>query len=234
MLGCLLSLTGGGLAIWFLRSGENHHVVKAAQAMDGDAMREDMKAAEAVALDFLKETDPAKRLQWVRNAEEVKEQLVKYPEEARSEVGEIEKVLGHQLEGTRSVTGFVVAFPSGNLRLLEVVGTPEGPRVDWDSYARYGSASWGDLWSGNSKQAVMRGFASRRPSGHEPFEDQGKWTCFRMIGPELPRAALGFAQVGHVRKEMMLFEIIRCLAVGWIIGERDVEDDWMKRVESFR
>lgn len=167
-------------------------------------------------------------------------------------------VLGHQMDGERSVTGFVVAFLSGNLRLLEIVGTPEGPRDDWDAYARYGSASWEDLWSGTAERAVVRVFCEPTTERPEPFEDQTKWTCLRMSGPELPRAALGFAQVGHVREVMMkqvvlgtpnyrqrftleivrhdgkdepLYEITRCLAVGWIIGERDVENEWMKRVE---
>jgi len=46
---------------------------------------------------FLAETDPAKRLQWVCNAEEMKARLAEYPEEARSVVGELDKVLGHQM-----------------------------------------------------------------------------------------------------------------------------------------
>jgi hypothetical protein len=258
MSGLLLLLAGGALGTWLVKRGEEHQAARVAPTEDGDKMREGLEAAEVVARAFLKETDPARRLQWVRNADEVKARLAEYPEEVRSGPGGIEKVLGHQMDGERSVTGFVVAFPSGNLRLLEVVGTPDGPRVDWDAYARYASASWEDLWSGNAKQAVVRVFCEPSTERPEPFEDQGKWICFRMSGPELPQAALGFAAVGSVREAKMkqvilgtpnyrqrftleiarhegkdepLFEITRCLAVGWIIGERDVEDEWMKRVE---
>lgn len=211
--------------------------------------------ADAVARAFLKETDPAKRLQWVCNAEEVKTRIGEYPEEARSAVGEIEKMLGHQEDGGRTLTGFVVKFSTGNVRLLEVVGTAEGPRVDWDAYARHGTASWEDLLSGKAKQAVVRVFCEPATERPEPFEDQGKWTCFRMSSPDLPQASLGFAAVGSVREGKMkqvilsapkyrqrftleivrhegedepFFEITRCMAVGWIMGERDVEDEWAK------
>ena len=253
MSGCLLLLAGGALGIWFMRGGEEHQLAMAAPAVDGDAMRDGLEAAEAVARAFLAETDPAKRLQWVRNADAVKARLEDYPEEARGEVGEIQRVLGHQMDGGRSVTAFVVAFPSGNLRLLEIVGTPEGPRVDWDAYARYGTSSWVDLWSGKAERAVVRVFCEPSTERPKPFADQDKWTCFRMSGPDLPQAALGFAEVGSVREAKMkqvvlgtpnyrqrftleivrhegegepLFEIARCDAVGWIVGERPVERDW--------
>lgn len=227
----------------------------AANAQVADELSVGLEAAEAVAHAFLREPDPAKRLQWVCNADEVKVRLAEYPEEARTAVGEIEKVLGHQMDEGRSVTGFVVAFPSGNLRLLEVVGTPDGPRVDWDAYARYGTASWEELWTGKAQNAVVRVFCEPATERPAPFEDQGKWTCFRMSSPDLPQAAQGFAQVGTMREKMMksvvlstpnyrqrfvieitrhagkdepLFEITRCLAVGWVRGERDVEDEWGK------
>ena len=32
--------------------------------------------------------------------------------------------------------------------------------------------------------------------------------------------------VRHEGKDEPLFEITRCLAVGWILGERDVEETW--------
>jgi hypothetical protein len=240
-----------GLLALLLWPGEK----KAPHQAPPNELQAGMKAAEAVARSFLKETDPAKRLQWVRNADEVKERLMEYPEEARSEAGGIEKVLGHQMDGGRSVTGFVVEFSSGNLRLLEVVGTVEGPRVDWDAYARYGSASWEDLWSGEAKRAVVRVFCEPSTERPEPFEDQGKWTCFRMSSPDLPQAVLGFTEAGSVRDVMMKrvilgtpnyrqrftlevvrhagrdephFEITRCLAVGWVTSDPAVEEIWEK------
>lgn len=218
-----------------------------------DGIREELDSAETVAQAFLKEADPTKRLKWVLNAEEVGSRLAEYPEEARAGVGEIQKVLGHQGDGAVPVTAFVVAFPTGNLRLLEVIGTPDGPRVDWDAYARYNTASWEDLLSGKAETAVVRVFCEPSSERPDPFADQGRWTGFRLSSPELPHAALGFADVGSVRDKMMkqvilgtpnyrqrfvleivrregkeepLFEIRRCMAVGWILGEKPVEETW--------
>jgi hypothetical protein len=232
------------------------NMIQATPALANEVIREELDTAETVAQAFLKEALPAKRLQWVRNAEEVKERLAEYPEEARAGVGEIQKVLGHQGDGANPVTGFVVAFPSGNVRLLEVVGTADGPRVDWDAYARYGTASWEDLWAGKAEHALVRVFCEPSSERPEPFGDQGRWTCFRLSSPDLPQAALAFAEVGSVRegnmkhlilgspnyrqrfvleivrhqgKDEPLFEIRRCMAVGWILGERPVEETWEVR-----
>lgn len=223
---------------------------------DDDGMREELDTAETVARAFLKETDPTKRLEWVRNAEEVKARLAEYPEEARAGLGEIQKVLGHQGDGANKITAFVVAFPSGSVRLLEVTATPDGPRVDWDAYARYGTASWEDIWADKAETAVVRVFCEPSSERPEPFADQGRWTGFRLSSPELPHAALGFAEVGSVRegnmkhlilgspnyrqrfvleivrhqgKDEPLFEIRRCMAVGWMLGERPVEETWEVR-----
>lgn len=252
MGGCLLLLAGSALGLWFLRFKEGSEAVRSIPVAS-DEIRAGLDAAEAVARAFLAETDPAKRLQWVRNADAVDMRLAEYPDDARREIGQIEKVLGHQMDGGRAVTGFVVAFPSGNLRLLEVVGTPDGPKVDWDAYARYGTASWEDLWSGKAPRAVVRVFCEPATEAQEPFADREKWTAFRLSSPDLPQLALGFAKIGTVREAMMkkvvlgspryrqrfvlevvrhegaheaLFEITRCLAVGWSLDERPVEEVW--------
>lgn len=250
--GVLALLAVGGMALW-LRPDESTTISETGQA--GDGLRGGLEAAEKIARGFLAESDPAKRLQLVCNAEDVKARLAEYPEEALSAEAEIEKTLGHQMDGGRSVSGFVVAFPSGNLRLLEVVSTPDGPKVDWDAYARYGSASWADLCSGKAIRAVVRVFCEPATERPEPFADQSKWTCFRLSSPDMPQAALGFATVGSAREARMrqvvldspnyrqrfvleivrhegkdepLFEITRCLAVGWILGERDMEEMWQE------
>lgn len=216
-------------------------------------LRMELEAAEAVARAFLAERDPEKRLKRVRNAESVRGRMGEYSEEARSAPGRIDKVIGHGSADGRQVTAFAVAMPSGGIRLLEVVWTPEGPRVDWDAYARHGTASWEDLWSGKAERAVVRVFCEPSTERPAPFDDRETWTCFRMSGPDLPQMALAFAKVGSAREAMMkkvilgtpryrqrfvlevvlheggsepLFEIAHCLAVGWILGEHAVEEDW--------
>ena len=127
-------ITAVGLAVWLERGekwGDTKEKIQTAPMDASAAIRKELDTAETVARAFLKESDPATRLHWVRNAEEVKARLAEYPEEARDGLCEIQKVLGHQGEGANKITAFVVAFPSGSVRLLEVVATPDGPQVDW-------------------------------------------------------------------------------------------------------
>lgn len=258
----LILLIVGLVAMGWLRkeddSNSAQNNVYLAPSEDADGIRERLDAAQSVALAFLKETDPSKRLKWVCNAEEVQTRLNEYSEEARVGIGEIEKMLGHQGDGANPITAFVVKFPSGNVRLIELVGTPDGPRVDWDAYARYGTASWGDLFSGRKEKALVRVFCEPSSERWPKSEDQDKWTSFRLSSPDLHQVALGFAEVGSVRETMMKkvilgspnyrqrfvlevvrhegkdeahFEITRCLAVGWIQGKQDLEALWQSELQ---
>ncbi|MCH7225820.1 hypothetical protein MLD59_06725 [Verrucomicrobiaceae bacterium E54] len=243
---------GIGLAVMLWPRGEGEIHAAAAPVAE---VRNALEEAEAVAQAFLAGSGMEERLRWVRNAEEVRNRVADYPSAARSEVGEIEKMIGHG-GGT---TAFAVALPSGEVRLLEVVDTPEGPRVDWDAYARHGTATWEDLWSGKAERAVVRVFCEPSTEYPEPFDDWERWTTFRLSSPDMGRVALGFAEIGTVREEMMkkvvlgsaryrqrfvlevvrhegagepLFEIVKCRAVGWIEGERPVEEIWAERPEA--
>ena len=207
--------------------------------------------AREVAEAFLAESDPQKRLQWVRNGEEVEEQWERYPDEARSRVGRIQGILGHQVTDGKSMTGFLVKLGSGNERLLEVVGPPEAPKVDWDAYACHSTVDWREVLGGEVKKAEVRVFCEPCAEAPPPFEDQSKWTCFRMRHTDFPGIVLGFAEVGSLREGMMkqivlgapncrqrfvleltrhsdggaLYEITRCLAVGWV-ETADLEAKW--------
>lgn len=249
MLGVLGLLGAAGLILALgLKSRGTHEAAGGRPTeVPGNELRTELEAAEAVARAFLAAGDPQERLKWVRDAEAVRGRVSAYPEEARVGRGEIDKVIGHGSTNGRTVTAFAVAMPSGEMRLLEVVGTPDGPRVDWDAYALHGTASWEDLWSGKAQRAVVRVFCEPATEHPVPFEIRDAWTCFRMSSPDLPQMALGFAKTGTELESMMkkvvlgtpryrqrfvlevlrhegtsepLFEITRCLAVGWIVDEQ--------------
>jgi hypothetical protein len=237
--------------VWVLANPGGSAISSYPAAVEGnDGIRAGMESAEEVARAFLAEADPGKRLRWVRDAEAVRGRLTDYPSAALSEPGEIDKIIGHN----ESATAFAVKLPSDEIRLLEVVETPDGPRVDWDAYARHGTASWEDLWSGEAQRAVVRVFCEPSTEKPEPFDDPARWTGFRLGSPDMGQVALAFAEVGTVREAMMkkvvlasprfrqrftlevvrhegedepLFEITKCVAVGWIEGERAIEDQWV-------
>lgn len=249
----LLLAALAGVGHWMRKTEQAEATVVKYQA---DDLGDGIEAAEKVVAAFLAEADPAKRLQWVRHPEQVSARFMSYPEDQRMALGKVDRMLGHQTDGGRTLTGFVVSFPSGNLGLLEVVGTPDGPRVDWDAFARYGTASWDGLLSGEAERAQVRVFCQPSTESPAPFDVPEKWTPFSLTSPDLPQGVLGFTQVGSVRDTMMkqvvlgtpnyrqrftleilrhegkngpLFEITRCIAVGWVTEEQAVEELWSKQ-----
>jgi hypothetical protein len=228
------------------------------QGSDSEALEGSILSAEKVARAFLNESDSQKRLQWVRNGKEVAKHLGRYAEEALShEPVQLER-RGQQVDDDAGLekTGFAARFASGSFRLLNVVATPEGQRVDWDSYARYCSASWEHLLSGKESSAEVRVFVSPGDYHNGPFSNAAEWTCFRLMSPDLPegRDVFAYAAIGSSRETQLrrivlraaqfrqhmtlqiesreapggerLFEITRVLALGWVRGPRDIEDDW--------
>lgn len=246
----MVLMVGGGA--WYLQKLGNEKTGGApvispdrSVANDDGEIRREMASAEEVAQKFLRLSEEEARLRWVRNPERVRSKLWKFSREALRELGRIEKMIGHASVGGREVTAFAVALDSGEVRLLEVVEMPEGPRVDWEAYARYGTASWEELWSGKMEEAEVRVFCQPSTEAPEPFSDRKVWTAFRLSSPDLPQVVLGFARVGseeeaqmkqvilkspkyrqrfilkvkrHEGEEEPVFEITELVAVGWIEG----------------
>jgi hypothetical protein len=272
VLGVVFSLVIVSAAVWYIRFGKNRtgsqpavtaakpKVTAALEAPpDTDLLELSYLAADKVARAFLAEPDEEKRLKWVRDPDEVRKRMSTYPEEARSAVGSIQDMLDHNGEGVGALTKFSVSFPSGGTRLLDVVSTYQGSKVDWDAYARYGTAGWTELQSGVAKQAMVRVFCEPCPLPVKPFGKEGEWTCYRIVSPELPQWVLGYVRAGSVdevkmKKAMQMmpdlrerfvldvvrhelegesvFEITKCLAVGWVVmGDKE---EWVEIQETRR
>ena len=73
---------------------------------------------------------------------------------------------------------------SGGRRLLYVVGTDEGPRVDWDAYVRYGTAAWELFLQGEVAEATVRVFPSASDYFDGSFKDREKWSAYALKSPE--------------------------------------------------
>lgn len=183
-----------------------------------------IQLAEEVAHAFLTENDPQRRLPWARENEAVALRLQAYAEEARSDVPVAWEPHGHHMENGLAKTAFAVRFKAGGFRLLEVVETAKGLRVDWDGYARYCSENWEDLLSGKDGSAEFRRWYGKKwgkdllsgkagaaevrvfvsPGDHYnvPFEAADQWTCFRLMSPDLPESedVFAYAEAGSTRQ----------------------------------
>ena len=235
-IGCL------GVVCW----GVLNSLGRSVRVKEDDGLMARILNAEELAHAFIEETNVEKRLSYALNPEGVRGHLTSYTEQARSHPAQELKAMGHSEHGGRAVSSFAVKFADGSFRMLSIVQTDDGTKVDWDSYARYCSASWEDLFSGGAEEAEVRVFA--RPGdyyvGH--FRDRGQWTCFKLETPDCDRSIYAYAPAGsdlskrmqayvmksrNFRQHMTLkirteaesgkegqFVIEELLAMGWVKG----------------
>lgn len=57
----------------------------------------------------------------------------------------------------------------------------------------------------------------------------GEWRLLEVDGTPDYRQCFVLEIVRHDGKEEPLFEITRCMAVGWMLEAREVEKEWMER-----
>lgn len=189
-----LVLTGWGITM--LVGSDPDRSVKLAPLEEDDGLGKRMLSADEVARSFASETDEEKRLSYVRTPDVIKQHLPNYPEQARSHPAKEIKLMGHRELNGSAVTAYAAAFEDGSFRMLAVVQTDDGPKVDWDGYARYCSASWEDLVSGKAVDAEVRVFV--RPGDYHvgQFRDRQKWTCFKLETPDSDRSIYAYAPAG--------------------------------------
>lgn len=226
----------------------------AAAGADSPALPEFSRPPREIAEAFLAAGDPRERLQWVRNPEAVAGRMDSYPEEALSHP--VDKLVPMGQASTRDLrfARFNARFPGNRHRLLCVIPTGEGPKVDWDAYARYGSADWESILGGAAREAEVRVFLKSEEYYNYAFRDDSVWQGYKLTTPDsgelihayvrrdstrgrLLAAALPKNRVKPQRMTLTIsslegshqhrqFEIVRVHAVGWVRAAEDVEDDW--------
>lgn len=128
------------------------------------------------------------RLRWVRNPRQAGPLMKAFFEDGP---GASEKVLSIRampatVSGDLLYEEFQVDIDGKPGRLLSVSIDPAGAKVDFESYARHGSASWEDLISGKVAEAeeirVMLQMSGYYLHG---FSDERKWQHFKATTPDL-------------------------------------------------
>lgn len=133
-----------------------------------------------VAQNFALSDSFEERLKWVRNPEIIRSQRDHYDPSALNVPASIIKSIGAFGEAKSKYYSYAAVFPSGNRRVIAVIGTDEGPRVDFDAYAALHSHPWEDIIAGKVKSARVR--VSIEPSRYNvrAFQDLTKWSAYRM------------------------------------------------------
>lgn len=198
--GVILSVFLGGFGWWFFnseatQSGPSSNAIITKPGISAHEVPEitlyDIPPA-TVAKNFALSNSVQERLEWARNPEEIVKRLSQYPEQARDTPASKVKHLSPITIGTLSYETFLAEFADGSRRFLCVVGTPHGPRVDWDAYARYGTASWEDILAGKISQATVRIFPELSTHYLRNYEDREKWLAIALSSPDLELPLYGY------------------------------------------
>lgn len=201
-LGCILLVVALIAGVIYWQSGGERKVDNEAVAVDqGDAEAkgevEKASPSETLVREFISETDVDKRLTMVRNPQLVKKHLGRYSDEALRSPGMNLLKLGMDESDGLIRECYSVSFQNGKRRLLNVLITDEGLKIDWDSYARYCSASWDTLSQDVGTTAELRVFAQPGNFYVNRYSDNEEWACFRLTNADWESAIYAYGQVGE-------------------------------------
>lgn len=141
-----------------------------------------------VAENFTRATTQAERLKWVRQPTEVEAAVLKFFSSANvtHQMGAKLEALGPASTGELIYERFGVKMADGTPRILSVVPTAAGARVDFKAYARYDSVPWEALLSGQAKEAgEMRIFIEKGDYYNFDFKHEVRWQSFIATSPDL-------------------------------------------------
>lgn len=150
------------------------------------ALENSLSALE-IAQAFTQEEDPEKRLKWCRHPEETKLLLSQFSPEALTEIPvEVTPMQGIITTSTGLLFHrFVATFANGNQRLIAIVFTKEGLQVDWETYARYGTASWSNILQAQVAEATVRVFIRKVNYYNYRYIDEDIWEAFEISSPDI-------------------------------------------------
>ncbi|MBU6171178.1 MAG: hypothetical protein KGQ87_06775 [Verrucomicrobia bacterium] len=140
---------------------------------------------------FLTARTHEERLRWIRRPEQVGPIMKKFFAEG---AGKDEKVINSKIiassdDGNFITDRFELTMNDGLPRMLCIVHCDGRALVDFESYARCGSATWDEILSGKVNKAErMRVFISNNYYYNFSFTDETKWISFLAKTPESPNS----------------------------------------------
>jgi hypothetical protein len=203
---------------------------------------------------FAYTTDPDERLKWVRNSKEVATHLSSYSKQALTQ--QPSKIMPMGIVNSRGLmfARFAARFSSGHPRLICVLQTPDGPKIDWDAYARYGTAHWDDILSGKAKKAQVRAFLEPAYYYSYFYRNDQLWQCYRLTSPDIDTTLYVYARTEKKSARLLArifpigsktlkritlsissegngysrrqFTIKKIHAIGWVRAAQDIEEVW--------
>lgn len=122
--------------------------------------------------------------------------LSEYPAQAIDEIPIKITRIATGNDGESLYPQYKATFAESPPRLIAVVPTPAGPRVDWDCYARYSSAPWEKILAGEAGEAEVRVTVKEEAYYNFAFRDDSKWVSYEIASLELDASLYGYAEKG--------------------------------------
>lgn len=147
----------------------------------------DLANVKKVAESFINTSDVEERLALCRHPEETRALLDSFAPQA---VSEIPVSLEHVALATSAVRSnysiFFVDFEDETRRVLFVINTPDGLRVDWQAYARHSEAEWEKILSGQVAEPVLvRVVGTPSTYYNYDYADDTQWAAYEVGVSEL-------------------------------------------------
>ncbi|MDB4569888.1 hypothetical protein N9Z95_02565 [Akkermansiaceae bacterium] len=159
-----------------------------------DATLFDIKALE-VAKKFILSEMVEERLKWVRSPEIIRERLDDYPAEVltRPPLKMVKFGTGVDPDFETVIFGVLVER-GGSRRFITMVATEDGPRVDWDAFARYCTESWEDIFAAKVEKAKVRVNVKLSDNFTGDYQDHDKWGCFELYSDDFDQPLHGYCE----------------------------------------
>lgn len=219
--------------------------------------------ARQLADDFAMSTNPQIRLRMCRYPDQISKRLDSYTESALSEPATQVTFIDVVDLGGIMAARFVAKFADNSSRLICIVATDNGLRVDWDCYARYNCKALPEMLGGNTQTAELRVFIKKSDYYNFSYKDDQQWTSFELESPDFEELVYAYSQKGTTTGKLLdaalsrmppgkglqvtlqisskqeshkrkQFNIDRVYAFGWVRPEQDIEDAYRAKLEVLR
>lgn len=217
--------------------------------------------ARQLARDFGMSTNPDVKLSMCRYKDQISKRLDHYPKQILTEAATEVTFMDVADLGGIMAARFVAKFPNNKSRLICVVSTENGLRVDWDCYARYNCLAIPLLLKGDVESAEIRVFVERSDYYNFSYRDDAKWSSFILKSPDSEELIYAYSQKQTTTGKLLdaalspmnrgksvqmtlqvssqkdshkrkQFTIDRIYAFGWLKAEKDIEDTYRAKLES--
>ena len=232
----ILATTLTALVWYFLRKPD-----KAAAAGAGTEPGEKWQGAvPGEALDgFIKATTHAERMRWVRSPELVEPLVTAFYTTgpgSREKVSLTASIPPPALDPGQpayEIARYAVLMEDNSKRLVSIVTTPDGARVDFHAYSRHASVPWPNLLEGRAPGAVVRLFISSGRFHAVPFASETDWLALTGVCPDVPADLLLYARRGTpecAALEAILTDPLNTVAQRVTLTIGPVQESWRQHM----